>query len=100
MKPNGLFINVGRGSLIKSDELLKALDAKDGLFGAAIDVTDPEPLPAGHPLFTHPKCIVTPHLSGDTEGEFEITTDIAIANAERIRKGEEPYNLIDPRKGY
>lgn len=100
MKPNGLFINVGRGSLIRSEDIITALDAPNGLFGAALDVTDPEPLPDGHPLFTHPKCIVTPHLSGDTEGEFDIATDIALENAERIRKGEKPYNLIDPAKGY
>lgn len=100
MKPNGLFINVGRGNIIRSDALLTALDAPNGLFGAAIDVTDPEPLPDGHPLFTHPKCIVTPHLSGDTEGEFDIATDIAMENAERIRRGEKVYNLIDPTKGY
>ena len=91
---------MGRGSLIRSEEILKALDAKDGLFGAALDVTDPEPLSDNHALFTHPKCIVTPHLSGDTEGEFDIAADIALENAERLRKGEKLVNLIDPGKGY
>ena len=100
LKPNALFINVGRGSLIRSEDILTALDAPKGLFGAALDVTDPEPLPEGHALFTHPKCIVTPHLSGDTEREYEIAADIALENAERIRKGEKVVNLIDPAKGY
>jgi len=91
---------VGRGSLIRSDDILAALDAPQGLFGAALDVTDPEPLPAGHALFTHPKCIITPHLSGDTEGEFDIGADILLANVERIREGGKIINLIDVAKGY
>jgi phosphoglycerate dehydrogenase-like enzyme len=100
MKPEGLFINVGRGSIIRSEDLLTALDAPNGLFGAAVDVTDPEPLPDGHALWTHPKCIVTPHLSGDTEGEFDIATDILIENAKRLDKGEKVVNLIDYARGY
>jgi phosphoglycerate dehydrogenase-like enzyme len=100
LKPNALFINVGRGSLIKSEHILEALDAPDGLFGAGLDVTDPEPLPQGHPLWSHPKVIVTPHLSGDTEGEFDIATDIAIENAKRIRNGEQILNLVDFERGY
>lgn len=110
-----MFLNVGRGNLVKSgrpnrangstpaelvaEELIKALDS-GRLLGAAIDVTDPEPLPQGHPLWTHPRCIVTPHLSGDTEGEFDIATDIAIENLTRLAEGRELVNLIDPEKGY
>ena len=79
---------------------MTALDALGGLFGAALDVTDPEPLPDNHPLWTHPKCLVTPHLAGDVEGEFEIGTDIMLANAEKIRKGEPLFNEVDFEKGY
>jgi phosphoglycerate dehydrogenase-like enzyme len=63
-------------------------------------VTDPEPLSDGHPLWTHPRCIVTPHYSGNVEGELALGADIALANAERIRKGEMPYNLVDLERGY
>lgn len=79
---------------------MKALDKEDGLFGAAIDVADPEPLPDGHPLLTHPKCIVTPHLSGHVDGEIELGADLAILNAERIGRGEKPVNQVDLSKGY
>jgi phosphoglycerate dehydrogenase-like enzyme len=51
-------------------------------------------------LWSHPKVIVTPHLSGDTEGEFDIATDIAIENAKRIRNGEQILNLVDFERGY
>ena len=65
LKKNGTFINIGRGNVIKTEELMKALDSETSpLFGAAVDVTYPEPLPDGHPLYKHPRCIVTPHLSG------------------------------------
>jgi phosphoglycerate dehydrogenase-like enzyme len=101
LKQSAIFINVGRGDLISSSELLAALDHSiNPLFGAAIDVTDPEPLPDRHPLWTHDRCIVTPHASGDTEGEFEIATDIAIENARRIRAGEEVLNRVDLVRGY
>lgn len=90
---------MGRGTLISSEKLLKALDAGN-LFGAAIDVTDPEPLPDNHPLWSHPRCIVTPHTSGNCVGEYEIAADVAIANAERIRQGIRPYNVVDLTKGY
>ncbi|RSH78541.1 uncharacterized protein EHS24_002267 [Apiotrichum porosum] len=99
LKPDALFINVGRGDLIKSDEILKALDA-GSLYGVALDVTEPEPLTDGHPLWTHPRVIVTPHLSGNVEGELSIGTDIAVENAERLRKGLKPFNVVDIQKGY
>lgn len=63
-------------------------------------MTDPEPLPPGHPLWSHPKCVVTPHLSGDTEGQYEIATDIMLENARRLEAGERLVNLVDIDKGY
>lgn len=63
-------------------------------------MTEPEPLTDGHPLWTHPRVIVTPHLSGNVEGELSIGTDIAVENAERLRKGLKPFNVVDIQKGY
>jgi phosphoglycerate dehydrogenase-like enzyme len=82
-----------------AEELLRALDSQK-FFGAAIDVTDPEPLPPNHPLWSHPKCVITPHLSGDTEGQYDIATDILLENVRRMEAGEQLVNLIDLEKGY
>lgn len=79
--------------------MLKALESPR-LFGIATDVTDPEPLPTGHPLWSHPKCIITPHLSGDTEGQYDIATDILMENVRRMEAGEDLINIIDLEKGY
>lgn len=63
LKPSALLVNVGRGSAIDTDALTKAL-AGGKLAGAALDVTDPEPLPADHPLWHEPRAVITPHVSG------------------------------------
>src|ERR1700730_9944855 len=63
MRPTGILVNVTRGEIIYGDDLLAALD-EGLLWGAALDVTDPEPLPKGHRLWTHPRVIVTPHTAG------------------------------------
>lgn len=68
--------------------------------GAALDVTDPEPLTAGHPLFTHPCVIVTPHTSGSFEGYFDSGADVLLAQKKSIDAGKGPINVIDPKKGY
>ncbi|RSH82882.1 hypothetical protein EHS25_005872 [Saitozyma podzolica] len=84
--PQGaVFVNVGRGDLVKSEEIIAALDAPGGLWGAALDVTDPEPLPVGHPLFTHPAAIVTPHTSGSFEGYFDSGADVLLRQVESLR---------------
>ncbi|GMK59211.1 hypothetical protein CspeluHIS016_0702260 [Cutaneotrichosporon spelunceum] len=95
-----LFINVGRGDLVSSDAILAALDAKDGLLGAGLDVTDPEPLPAGHALLTHPRAVVTPHSSADVEGYYDAGGELLVENIKNIRRGGRPYNVVDPVKGY
>lgn len=100
LPPHALFVNFGRGNLVKSEDLLNALDKPDGLFGAALDVTDPEPLPDKHPLWTHPKVIVTPHQSGNTEGEMDIATQICLENVRRIEKGQNVVNEVDFTRGY
>ncbi|MGC9329835.1 MAG: NAD(P)-dependent oxidoreductase, partial [Candidatus Hinthialibacter sp.] len=63
MKPTAYFINIGRGKTVNQDDLIQALEDQT-IAGAALDVTDPEPLPADHPLWKMDKVIITPHVSG------------------------------------
>jgi phosphoglycerate dehydrogenase-like enzyme len=64
MKPGALFVNAGRGKTVHTDALLEAL--RSGRIRAALDVTDPEPLPDGHPLWRAPNILITPHIAGST----------------------------------
>ncbi|SJM48896.1 D-isomer specific 2-hydroxyacid dehydrogenase family protein [Gulosibacter sp. 10] len=64
MKPNAVLVNIARGPLVDTDALVEALEAGE-IYGAGLDVTDPEPLPEGHPLYSSERCIITPH-SADT----------------------------------
>jgi phosphoglycerate dehydrogenase-like enzyme len=65
MQPDAYLINCARGGLVDHEALLAAFD-RGHLAGAGLDVTEPEPLPAGHPLLDHPKVIVTPHIASST----------------------------------
>lgn len=70
------------------------------LLGVGLDVTDPEPLPKDHPLLSHPRVVLTPHVSADFEGYFDAGAELLVANVENVRKGGEPFNVVDPEKGY
>jgi phosphoglycerate dehydrogenase-like enzyme len=76
------------------------VDAPGGLLGAAIDVTEPEPLTAEHPIWSHPRIMITPHLSGETEDELVASTTILLANVERVRAGKPHFNNVSFTKGY
>lgn len=65
MKPGALLVNVARGPVVVTEALIEALNS--GKIMAALDVTDPEPLPKDHPLWQAPNCLITPHLGGDTD---------------------------------
>lgn len=82
------------------EEIIKALDAPNGLLGAAIDVTDPEPLPTDHFLWDHPRLIITPHLSGEAENELSQSTTILLANVKCLREGKPHLNDVSFAKGY
>ena len=99
MKPTAILINVTRGAIVYGDDLMAAL--KEGLiWGAGLDVTDPEPLPAGHPLWTHPRAIVTPHTAGGSPRRAGRVIDTLCENLRRMRAGQPLVAIIDKEKGY
>jgi phosphoglycerate dehydrogenase-like enzyme len=99
MRRHAILINVTRGAIVFGDDLLAAL--QEGLIGGAgLDVTDPEPLPAGHPLWTHPRAIVTPHTAGGSPRRAGRVIATFIENLQRLRDGQPLLALIDKEKGY
>lgn len=91
--------NIARGKIIQQDPLIKALETGK-IRGAALDVADPEPLPAGHALFTAPNIYVTPHVSGLTTKYWERALAIFEANLGHLSKGEPLINVIDRKLNY
>jgi phosphoglycerate dehydrogenase-like enzyme len=99
MKRGVHLINVSRGQLIDQDALRDALD--DGrVERASLDVADPEPLPAGHWLYTHPKVRLSPHVSWDMPGAFDLLLDTFIENLGRYQAGEPLDGRVDTVAGY
>lgn len=99
MRPTAILVNVTRGEIVYGDDLLAALD--EGLiWGAGLDVTDPEPLPKGHRLWTHPRVIVTPHTAGGSPRRAQRVIDTFCENLRRLATGEPLLALIDKEKGY
>jgi len=95
MKGGAVIVNTARGALVDGDALLAALDAGH-LHGAGLDVTDPEPLPVGHPLLRRRDVVVTPHVaSGTTEGKIRIFR-VALAQAVAVIEGRRPDHLVNP----
>jgi phosphoglycerate dehydrogenase-like enzyme len=98
-KPGQHFINVGRGGLVDHDALLAALRS-GRLAAATLDVTEPEPLPADHPLLTMPNVRISPHCSAVTEGIVARTMEKVLANLKTLAAGGTPADAVDPRRGY
>ncbi|AYF99499.1 hydroxyacid dehydrogenase [Protaetiibacter intestinalis] len=91
--PDGaLLVNVSRGEIVDTDALLGELTR--GRIVAALDVTDPEPLPPGHPLWTAPGVLITPHLGGDTDAMDARIDRVVLEQLRRLRAGEPPLNLV------
>jgi phosphoglycerate dehydrogenase-like enzyme len=88
MRPGAVLINTARGSLVDTQALVEQLEA--GRISAVLDVTDPEPLPPGHPLLSLPNAFVTPHVAGAQGTELRRLTDLAIDEVERFTRAESP----------
>jgi phosphoglycerate dehydrogenase-like enzyme len=99
MKRTAILINVTRGAIVYGEDLMAAL-AEGLIWGAGLDVTDPEPLPPGHPLWTHPRVIVTPHTAGGSPRRAGRVIDTFCENLRRLRAGQPLLAVIDKEKGY
>src|SRR5215472_6735007 len=99
MKKGSFFVAVSRGGLYDTPSLVKALDSRK-LAGAGLDVTDPEPLPKGHPLWKFPNVVITPHIAGRSDGENARYETLYIENLKRFAVGEPLLNVVDKEKGY
>jgi D-3-phosphoglycerate dehydrogenase len=100
MKPQSLLVNVARGPLVVTDELVRALQA-GRLAGAVMDVTDPEPLAAQSELWDMPNVIITPHVGGQGASRADDITRLFCENLRRWRSGQPLVNyLADKRLGF
>jgi glyoxylate/hydroxypyruvate reductase A len=90
-------VNAARGAHLVEADLLAALDTGQ-IATAMLDVTEPEPLPAGHPFWTHPRVVLTPHVGAVTQVEAGIAA--VLANIRRFERGETLTGLIDRARGY
>ncbi|OZM74624.1 hydroxyacid dehydrogenase [Amycolatopsis antarctica] len=99
MKPTARFVNVGRGELVVTGDLVSALRSGD-IAGAALDVFDTEPLPVDHPLWTMENVLLSPHMSGDVVGWRDTLVEVFAENFQRWREGEPLRNLVDKGLGY
>lgn len=90
-------VQAGRGPQLNQDDLLQALESGQ-LRAAVIDVTDPEPLPSGHPFWHHPAIWLTPHIASQTQNESAIAA--LLENLRRYQRGEPLHGEIDRSRGY
>ena len=99
LKSSAIYISVGRGGTTDTDALLAALENKT-ISGAALDVTDPEPLPSSHPLWEQDNVIITPHISGVGGDSIEKRETLILENLRRYQAGETILNMVDVNLGY
>ncbi|MDO8362536.1 MAG: NAD(P)-dependent oxidoreductase [Actinomycetota bacterium] len=99
MSPHTWIVNVARGRHIVTDDLVWAL--QEGVIGgAALDVTDPEPLPPEHPLWSLPNCIITPHVGNTPEMAVPLLSERIATNIRRFAAGEPLVGAVHPHLGY
>ena len=99
MAEHAWLVNVARGKHVVTDDLVQAL-RQDSIGGAALDVTDPEPLPDDHPLWALPNCIITPHTANTPEMAVPVLMGRITENVRRFGAGEELVGLVDTGAGY
>jgi len=92
MRDGALLVNVARGPVVDTEALLAEL--RSGRLRAAVDVTDPEPLPAGHPLWHAPGLLISPHVGGDSTAMTPRMARLVGQQIERLGRGEDPLNVV------
>jgi phosphoglycerate dehydrogenase-like enzyme len=99
IKPGAIFLSVGRGKSTVTADLVSALESGK-LYGAGLDVTDPEPLPADSPLWQMDNVIITPHISSAGPDSMQRIAIITVENLRRYLAGERLLNRVNMRAGY
>jgi phosphoglycerate dehydrogenase-like enzyme len=99
MHERAWLVNVSRGGHVDTDALVDALE-RNVITGAALDVTEPEPLPDGHALWTTPNCIITPHNAGSSGAVMRLLADRVHDNVQRFAAGEPLVGVVDLEAGY
>ena len=92
MKDGALLVNLARGKVVDTEALLVELTA--GRLRAALDVTDPEPLPAGHPLWSAPNVLITAHQGGNTDATDPRVAALVRRMVEDLLAGRDPQNVV------
>ena len=95
MKKTAVLVNAARGPVVDTNALVHALREGE-IFAAGLDVTDPEPLPADHPLVTLPNCTVVPHIASATVGTRDNMATLAARNLIAVLNGDKPDHIINP----
>ena len=99
MNKGALLINIARGKVVNTPDLLAALESGQ-VGGAGLDVTDPEPLPPDHPLWTAPNVVITPHMGGTSDMVWQRRMELLEENVARFVAGNELRNVVDKERGY
>ena len=99
MKPTAYFINIARGKSVVTSALVDALESGK-IAGAGLDVTEPEPLPADHPLWKFSNVIITPHVAGRSHLGFSAQMDVVVENVKRYVAGDRMLSVVDLSRGY
>ena len=99
MKPTAYLVNIARGPMVNTSDLIGALN-QDVIAGAAVDVTDPEPLPDGHPLWNAKNIIITPHTADTRKQVVRLFSDRIRENLRAYGQGKPLVGEVDPELGY
>lgn len=94
LSPESVVVNVARGPVVDTDALVDQIQ-RNGLRGAALDVTDPEPLPSDHELWTFENVLLTPHVAGQTPAYYERVADVLAENVRRLAEDGEDAELVN-----